>query len=255
MYSEQDLKYAAQLREEIHHEALAKVRAVCPAAKSVVDRYSVEDYFQKVWDYPGQWYTMVAIPEGAGGRKALIDRIVRDTLEHCRDHHVAFSDYGFYRLLAEYPDVVCEYCLVTPADQSESDEKIFPYNGVASHRAALGCAVRELFAEDWSYDLERATCKKLSGKALFAPVDSDAWLNYRRAFLCPPHANAYTDKDFDRVNAALFPGGAEGLEVYRWTTDWSDYFDDGHEWWGALCLTVYDRAVDRFVVIFASATD
>ena len=34
-----------------------------------------------------------------------------------------------------------------------------------------------------------------------------------------------------------------------------EYFDEGHEWWGALCLTVYDKTLDRFVVIMASATD
>ena len=61
--------------------------------------------------------------------------------------------------------------------------------------------------------------------------------------------------DFDRVNAALFPNGTNELEVYEWTTDWSDYFDEGHEWWGALCFTVYDKTLDRFAVIMASATD
>ena len=86
MYSEQDLKYAAEFRDEIHKEALAKVRAVYPCADHVVDRYSVEDYFQEVWDYPGKWYTIVAIPKGVGSRKALIETIVRDTLEHYRNN-------------------------------------------------------------------------------------------------------------------------------------------------------------------------
>ncbi|MBR1842280.1 MAG: hypothetical protein IJ788_03280, partial [Oscillospiraceae bacterium] len=49
--------------------------------------------------------------------------------------------------------------------------------------------------------------------------------------------------------------GTDGLEVFEWTTDWSDYFDEGHEWWGALCFTVYDKTLDRFAVIMASATD
>ena len=78
---------------------------------------------------------------------------------------------------------------------------------------------------------------------------------YRGAFLYPPHGVPYTDADFDRLNAALFPKGKDGLEVYRWTTDWSSYFDDGHEWWGALCLTVYEKSMGRYAVILASATD
>ena len=57
------------------------------------------------------------------------------------------------------------------------------------------------------------------------------------------------------MNATLFPNGTDKLEVYEWTTDWSDYFDEGHEWWGALCLTVYDQTLERFVIIMASATD
>ena len=159
-HSEQDLRYAAEFRAEIHKEALAVVRRTRPDISEVVDRHPAEDYLQEHWDYPGKWYTIVSIPAGFGSRKAL-----------------------------------------------------------------------------------------------FAPVNADEWLNYRKAFLRPPHGNVYTDDDFERVNAALFPGGADALEAYRWTTDWSDYFDEGHEWWGALCLTVYDKTLDRFVVILASASD
>ena len=257
MYSEQDLKYAAEFREEIHSAALAKVRAVYPRADQVVDKYPVDSYFQEVWDYPGQWYTVVATPPGAGSRNNLIDTIVRETIEYYRNSGDAYTDDGFYRLIADYPDVVCDYCIVNAQNEYAKTAGVFPFRGVDSHRLALECAARELFEDgkEWSYDIRGASCRKLSSKALFAPINSDEWLNYRRAFLCPPHGNSYTDSDFERVNAVLFPGGAEGLDVCRWTTDWSEYFDEGHEWWGALCLTVYDRTLDRFAVIMASATD
>lgn len=29
----------------------------------------------------------------------------------------------------------------------------------------------------------------------------------------------------------------------------------GHEWWGTACWSVFDRNVNRFVVLMASATD
>ncbi len=255
--SEQDLRYASEFRADIHKEALARVRAVCPCADHVVDKYSVEEYFQQVWDYPGKWYTMVGTPPGAGGRKDLIDTIVRETLEYYRNSGAARSDDEFYRLLEEYPDIVCDYVLVNSEDPKALSKGVFPYRGTDSHRLALEYAADKLFegGREWSYDMRSARCRKLSPKALFAPADSDQWLNYRKAFLRPPHEDPYTDSDFDRVNAVLFPGGTEGLEVFRWTTDWSEYFDEGHEWWGALCLTVYDRTLDRFVVIMASATD
>ncbi len=79
-YSEQDLKYASEFREGVHRDALAIVRKTRPHITEVVDRHPVEDYFQEHWDYPGQWYTIVAIPYGYKSRRALVDAIVRDTL-------------------------------------------------------------------------------------------------------------------------------------------------------------------------------
>ncbi len=79
-YSEQDLKYASELREGVHREALEIVRKTRPEITEVLDRHPVEDYFQEHWDYPGQWYTIVAIPYGYKSRRALVDTIVRDTL-------------------------------------------------------------------------------------------------------------------------------------------------------------------------------
>ena len=256
-YSEQDLKYAAELREEIHKEALAKVKTVYPCADHVVEKYPVDAYFDEVWDYPGKWYTVIAIPPGSGSRENLVDTIVCETLEYYRNKGASYNDDTFYQLLARYPDIVCDYCLVNTENQYAKTKSVFPYRGVDSHRLALECAAHELFIDgrEWTYNTKVAKCRKLSNKALFAPVNSDNWLNYRKAFLCPPHENSYTDNDFEGINAVLFPGGTESLEVYRWTTDWSEYFDEGHEWWGALCLTVYDKILGRFVVIMASATD
>lgn len=256
MYSEQDLRYAAEFREGVHREALALVRREYPNADRVVDRWGVEDYFQRHWDYPGKWYTVVAIPKDFHSRAALIDAIAADTLaalrrtgetregrapsQTRRESGGACPDDPFYALLAEYPDCVAEYRIVT---------------GAPSHRAALDAACRSLMASDgWRYDTARATCRRVAAETLFAPCRGDA-LTYRGAFLHPPHENSYTDADFDRLNAALFPLGTEDLEVREWTTDWSDYFDEGHEWWGALCLSVYDKKMRRYAVILASATD
>ena len=79
-----DLAGAAEFRDRIHAEALRRVRQFRPDAACVVDRYSVYEYFQQVWDYPGAWYTIVAVPARAGSREALIDGIVRDTLAALR---------------------------------------------------------------------------------------------------------------------------------------------------------------------------
>ena len=86
-------------------------------------------------------------------------------------------------------------------------------------------------------------------------VDAGEQIPYWYAFLEPPQYFDATPEDFERVNASLFPKGTDGLEVYEWTTDWSNYFEAGHEWWGTACWSVYDRRMDRYIVIMASATD
>ena len=494
-YSEQDYRYAAEFREGVHKEALERLRKIDDSITEVVDRYGVEDYFEDNWEYPGKWYTYVAVPPAAKGRKNLIDTIVRDTLsrrsreeaqkkkrpgppkEICaseqqqarqmagkkldakhydyeklftvsldqkqrsctlvgqdaqgrfileyyeeysrgsatgstseyyvltkeeylryakqalvncnlsREEYVRFralgdgpdgsvvyrdarytlgrkndrpylradgetlflrcspyepclyitDEYGnqtavhnafdptdvlrdfskgrtvmsitgreysardfcemvayaagrrnisisdaeqvfdgrpkkreveaaarltektdsapadpFDALIAEYPDLALDYCIVA----AEAHD----VQGGEAHRRALEEACRTLFVPDedgetWQYDVHRARGTRIGAEALFTSNYPKTGLNYRRAFLYPPHGNSYTGKDFVRINAALFPEGTDRLEVYEWTTDWSDYFDEGHEWWGALCLTVYDKRLDRFVVILASATD
>lgn len=276
-YSEQDLKYAAEFREGVHREALAIIRKTRPNVTEVIDRHPVEDYFQENWEYPGKWYPIVAIPYGYKSRAALVDAIVRDTLcgkapEKERTHTQERRDAAdrespsdplgakpdgyqepfaaklendpFYRLIAEYPDLAVDYFIV-------EDER---YCGYESHRKALKAAFGRLGGA-WEGDPDRASGKKISAGEPFSSDYPKGKLNYRKAFLYPPHRIGYTGKDFARVNAALFPNGTDGLEVYEWDTNWSDYFDEGHEWWGALCLTLYDQTLKRFVVITASATD
>ncbi|MBQ7491863.1 MAG: hypothetical protein IJT76_04630 [Clostridia bacterium] len=160
-------------------------------------------------------------------------------------------DDPFYELIAGYPACVVDYCII-------KDD--LPHHGCESHRRALSFACRALLkgsgGEDgWHYNLSKASAKKIDARELFSLSYQDDRLNYRKAFLYPPHENEYSGKDFAKVNAVLFPNGTDGLEAYEWTTGWSDYFDEGHEWWGALCLTVYDKSLDRSVIILASATD
>jgi hypothetical protein len=82
--SEKDLRDAQAFRAGVHKEALAIIQKTFPEIGSVVDRYPAESYFQAIWDYPGQWYIIVAIPKESGSREALIETIVRDTLDRHR---------------------------------------------------------------------------------------------------------------------------------------------------------------------------
>jgi hypothetical protein len=45
------------------------------------------------------------------------------------------------------------------------------------------------------------------------------------------------------------------LVIHKWSDDWSNYFDDGKEWWGAFCWSVLDKKKNRITVLAASTTD
>ena len=77
---------------------------------------------------------------------------------------------------------------------------------------------------------------------------------YAYAFLEPPYSCTCSARDWNRVNTLLFPE-PNRAEIYSWSTNWSNYFDDGLEWWGAYYWTVFNPGRDTFVVVAASATD
>ena len=78
---------------------------------------------------------------------------------------------------------------------------------------------------------------------------------YWYALMEPVHGRRNRPEDFKKVNEILFPKGTDALDIYEWTTDWSDFFDDGHEWYGACCWSVYDKTLNRYAVMLVSATD
>ncbi len=170
----------------------------------------------------------------------------------------------FYELIQGYNRCIIDYCLI---------ENNVPHQGYQSHKDALFFAmdrVNERYTDYsiqneepclWSMDTEKAKAECIDS-ALFLQVPAERpkvaggeRIPYWYAFLNTPHNSGYEHEDFSRINAMLFPNGPSSLEVYEWSTDWSSYFDDGHEWWGAGCWSVYDRMLNRYAVIMASTTD
>lgn len=45
------------------------------------------------------------------------------------------------------------------------------------------------------------------------------------------------------------------IEVYKWSTDSSNYFDEGKKWWGSFFWTVYNPCRYWYIGIIASTTD
>ena len=81
-------------------------------------------------------------------------------------------------------------------------------------------------------------------------------MNYWLAFSGPPYGIPYSEEDFRKINDLLFPiPFRKDLEIFSWNDDFSNYFDDGKEWWGTALWSIYDKWMNRFVIIGASLTD
>lgn len=181
----------------------------------------------------------------------------------------------FYEMIERYDRCIIDYCII------EDDT---PHQGYRSHNDAIlfamckvieRCIDHQLKAEidlgepeecpyPWSLDMGLARAVQIDPISfLHVPHDDremrdavhDERIPYWYAFLKTPYATGYRAEDFLKINDVLFPNGAGSLEVYEWSTEWSNYFDDGHEWWGAACWSIYDRSLARYVVLMASTTD
>ncbi len=184
---------------------------------------------------------------------------------------------AFYEFIKKY-DPDDEYHLVGEVSYHLlSDDQ--PYEGMRSHRKALRFVFDDLAdrMRPLVYDIDQARPSPLDRQVFFycpGIVKTDYYGNvfydagwepndenfgttvpYWYALMEPVHGRRNKPEDFKKVNEALFPNGTDTLDIYEWTTDWSDFFDDGHEWYGACCWSVYDKTLNRYVVMLVSATD
>lgn len=150
-----------------------------------------------------------------------------------------------------------------------------PYDGLRSHREALIAVFDQL--QPVTYDIDKAQptamdpnvffyCPNIVRTDYYGNVHYDTeWkpndgnlgttVPYWYTVMEPVHGKKIKPEDFEKVNKLLFPNGTDKLDIYEWTTDWSELFDDGHEWYGACCWSIYDKSMDRYVVMLVSATD
>lgn len=193
----------------------------------------------------------------------------------------------FYELLEHYPRRGVDYCLIEDdaphqGYRSHKDAVLFATLKVIERDIDTQLRDELAYGEKahdepfpWSLDIGKAQGHQIDADTLLhVPVILRTDRTGRRHYDCKlpdplkgeqipywyafwetPHPSGYGPDDFRKVNSALFPEGTNGLEVYEWTTDWSNLFDDGHEWWGAACWSVYDRRMGRYVVMMASETD
>lgn len=180
---------------------------------------------------------------------------------------IEINEHSAYELLKDkYARVCLDYVILS------SDEE---YNGAETHKKAIIEAFQILNKRFASYDYcvditpdklraeqssihellelppENSYIGRAKGERHFSIPDP---IPYWYAFLEPPHGTPYLISDFIAFNDILFPN-KDAVEVYRWNDDFSNYFDDGKEWWGTGLWTAFDKKSLVAVVIGASLTD
>ena len=92
------------------------------------------------------------------------------------------------------------------------------------------------------------------GKFVMPGVDG-----YKTAFFLPPtgFSGSYEENEelFAAINKHVLGPHPETAEIFSWSNDWSNYFDDGLEYWGAFMWSVRPAGSNYIAVIGASATD
>lgn len=182
------------------------------------------------------------------------------------DYHLLSDDkpYGDQNSHREALNTVFEGLVKESMENQENARKMFG-DRVADRRHPL------------TYDISKAQAKPLAPQEFFYCPDivktdyyGNIWYNaewkpnddncgttvpYWYALMEPVHGRRNKPADFKSVNEFLFPNGKDKLDIYEWTTDWSEFFDDGHEWYGSCCWSIYDETMNRYVVMLVSATD
>ena len=102
--------------------------------------------------------------------------------------------------------------------------------------------------------------KEVPEKALAMTEEDLKKEAFTYAFFQPPYSFMITKSNFEKGNffldfCRLLFTDISQIEVYRWSTDSSNYFNQGKEWWGCFFWTVYNPYWDRYIGIIASTTD
>lgn len=181
------------------------------------------------------------------------------------------SEDNFYATLAKnYGELLLDYVLLSCDEEycgKESHKKaVIEAISVLNTRARVG---NSLHHPQFYVDKDKMCCTKYSIEDFFYDGNSswEIWGNtrvrktpshitYWWAFFEPPYGVPYSKEDFRKINHSLFPVQFRSdLEIYSWNNDFSNYFDDGKEWWGTALWSIYDKWMNRFVIIGASLTD
>ena len=81
-YDENYVKSVEKEVDEIRASALKLVHVLHPEIEVVIDRRTIDDYCEKIWDYPGKWYLYFKLPNGFRKKEDLIAAIAEETIQY-----------------------------------------------------------------------------------------------------------------------------------------------------------------------------
>lgn len=158
--------------------------------------------------------------------------------------------------------VVVDYILLRPSHDGA------PVEDVHRDAALLGMRIQDEREAAW----QRSTAARsgipadkiprmaiAAGRAAAAVEPAARFLeDYWYAFSDPPYplrcGGESAAELFRRVNGLLF-GDLSVWSIRRWSTDWSDYFTYGLDWWGAFLWTLVRDDRQQAIWLGASTTD
>lgn len=124
----------------------------------------------------------------------------------------------------------------------------------------------------YNHEAHKAVCTELDSKKIVKVTNATLTLQaiswYEQlihAFYHPPYGLQSSDIEIIKdlfTHLGLLPN--QPVQVLDWVGNfekephrsyWCDYFDDGKEWWGIWCMTIFNQRNQTLAVLMASSTD
>lgn len=102
--SDENYNYIQNVEDKVNkirEKALKIVQAINPEISFVTDPYTIDDYCERQWDYPGAWYVYFKYPDGIRKEEELIHNIVTKTLDYFKNKKSSNRDSGLKSIVSK----------------------------------------------------------------------------------------------------------------------------------------------------------
>jgi hypothetical protein len=187
--------------------------------------------------------------------------VARQTLEQ----HNCFGNFQFNKVMGKRPpSFTTDYEKLDNSGKNLSVETFLgPYYDSKSQKVIVKGSIyhNSYFYFDKDENIENAIDNNVLRDAYFQKhPDPDFNLGFIHAFMDPPytffHGSSIKERGtylIDMLNYIF--DELDNLKIFSWSTDTSEIFKPGREWWGNYFWTVYNPRKNWYIGIIASDTD